>query len=31
MERLSIVAYEPQRTPEILGDIIRELEAVDDE
>jgi hypothetical protein len=31
MERLSIVAYEPQRTPEILDDIIRELEAVGDE
>jgi transcriptional regulator with XRE-family HTH domain len=27
MERLSIVAHEPQRTPEILGTIIRELEA----
>ena len=31
MERLSIVAYEPQRTPEILDNIIRELEAVGDE
>ena len=31
MERLSIVAYEPQRTPQILDDIISELEAVRDE
>jgi transcriptional regulator with XRE-family HTH domain len=31
MERLSIVAHEPQRTPQILDDIIRELEAVRDE
>lgn len=31
MERLSIAAYEPQRTPQILDEIIRELEAVRDE
>jgi len=31
MERLSIVAYEPQRTPQILDEIIRELEAIRDE
>jgi transcriptional regulator with XRE-family HTH domain len=31
MERLSIVAYEPQRTPQILDEIITELEAVRDE
>jgi transcriptional regulator with XRE-family HTH domain len=31
MERLSIVASEPQRTPQILDDIISELEAIRDE
>jgi transcriptional regulator with XRE-family HTH domain len=31
MERLSLVAHEPQRAPQILGEIIRELEAVRDE
>jgi transcriptional regulator with XRE-family HTH domain len=31
MERLSVVAHEPQRTPQILDDIIRELETVRDE
>jgi len=31
MERLSIVAHEPQRTPEIIEKINRELETVDDE
>jgi transcriptional regulator with XRE-family HTH domain len=31
MERLSIVACEPLRTPQILGEIITELEAVRDE
>jgi transcriptional regulator with XRE-family HTH domain len=31
MERLSIAAYEPQRTPQILDEIIRELEGVHDE
>jgi transcriptional regulator with XRE-family HTH domain len=31
MERLSIAAYEPQRTPQILDEIIRELEAARDE
>ncbi len=31
MERLSIMAYEPQRTPQILDGIIRELEAKRDE
>jgi transcriptional regulator with XRE-family HTH domain len=31
MERLSIVANEPQKTPELLDEIIRELEAVRDE
>jgi len=31
MERLSIMAYEPQRTPQILDEIIRELEAIRDE
>ena len=31
MERLSIVANQPQQTPQLLDDIIRELEAVRDE
>ncbi len=31
MERLSIVAYEPQETPRILDDIIKQLEAADEE
>jgi transcriptional regulator with XRE-family HTH domain len=31
MERLSIVAYRPEHTPQILDDIISELEAVRDE
>jgi transcriptional regulator with XRE-family HTH domain len=31
MERLSIVAHEPQRTVEIIDKIMRELEAIDDE
>ena len=31
MERLSIVAYEPQETPRILDEIIRQLEAADEE
>ena len=31
MERLSIVAYEPQETPRILEEIIRQLEAADEE
>jgi hypothetical protein len=31
MERLSIVAHRPEHTPQILDDIISELEAVRDE
>jgi hypothetical protein len=31
MERLSIVAYEPHETPRILDEIIRQLEAADEE
>ena len=31
MERLSIAANQPQQTPQLLDDIIRELEAVRDE
>jgi len=31
MERLSIVAYEPQETPGILDEIIKQLESSDDE
>jgi hypothetical protein len=30
MERLSIVAYEPQETPRLLDEIIRQLEAADE-
>jgi transcriptional regulator with XRE-family HTH domain len=31
MERLSIVAHEPQRTPEIIDKIMTQLEAIEDE
>ena len=31
MERLSIIAHEPQQTPEIIDKIMRQLEATDDE
>ena len=31
MERLSLVAYEPHETPQILDEIIKQLEAADDE
>jgi hypothetical protein len=31
MERLSIVAHEPQQTPVIIDKIMRELETIDDD
>ena len=31
MERLSVVAYEPHETPRFLDEIIRQLEAADEE